>query len=98
LCDEETSLESRIFFFKTYTTAEHISVARVNHQTLQFTMASTEPPQSPVGPDYVSSKRKPVATVSTTVNYDNVHVLQQTPQLIALLTCVSRKVSEGCRD
>lgn len=41
-----------------------------------------------VGPDYVSKNRKPEATVSTAVSFPNVHVLAQTPQLIALLTQV----------
>ncbi len=48
-------------------------------------------PQSPtqsVGPDYISAKVKPTATVSTAVKFKNVHVLQQSPQLIALLTLV----------
>lgn len=50
-------------------------------------------PQSPthsVGPEYVSEKEKPTATVSTEVNFKTVHVLQQSPQLIALLTSVIR--------
>lgn len=34
----------------------------------------------------MASKDKPEATVSTTVEQDNVHILPQTPQLIALLT------------
>jgi uracil phosphoribosyltransferase len=41
-----------------------------------------------VGPDYVSKNHKPEATVSTAVSFPNVHVLAQTPQLIALLTQV----------
>ena len=54
-------------------------------------MASTEPqtPTQSVGPDYVSEKKKPNATVSTEVKLKNVHILQQSPQLIALLTLVS---------
>ena len=39
-----------------------------------------------VGPDYRPKTEKPAATVSTQVSYDNVHILPQTPQLIALLT------------
>ena len=42
-----------------------------------------------VGPDYRPDEQKPTATVSTEVSYDTVHVLPQTPQLIALLTYVS---------
>jgi len=52
---------------------------------------SSTPPEEPsrcVGPDYRSEEQKPVATVSTAVEFDNVHVLPQTPQLIALLTMI----------
>ncbi|EEY13901.1 uracil phosphoribosyltransferase [Verticillium alfalfae VaMs.102] len=41
-----------------------------------------------VGPLYRSESQKPSATVSTEMNLDNVHILPQTPQLIALLTYV----------
>ena len=43
-------------------------------------------PSQQMGPDYMSSDKKPEATVSKTVTQDNVHILSQTPQLIALLT------------
>lgn len=43
-------------------------------------------PSQCLGPDYRSDGDKPTATVSKHVNYDNIHVLTQTPQLIALLT------------
>ena len=46
------------------------------------------PTQHCVGPDYRPDEQKPTATVSTEVSYDTVHVLPQTPQLIALLTYV----------
>ena len=36
--------------------------------------------------NYRPDAQKPTATVSTEVSYDNVHILPQTPQLIALLT------------
>ena len=42
-----------------------------------------------VGPDYRPEAQKPTATISTEISYDNVHILPQTPQLIALLTYVS---------
>jgi uracil phosphoribosyltransferase len=45
-----------------------------------------EAPVKHVGPDY--REEKPTATVSTSVEYENVHILPQTPQLIALLTQV----------
>lgn len=54
-------------------------------------MSSSKSPPSPkqsVGPDYRPDTQKPTATVSTEVPFDNVHVLAQTPQLIALLTQV----------
>ncbi len=41
-----------------------------------------------VGPDYKPKEEKPTAAVSTNVSYDNVHILPQTPQLIALMTYV----------
>lgn len=43
-------------------------------------------PTQSVGPDYRAASQKPTATVSTAVPYDNVITLEQTPQLIALLT------------
>jgi len=43
---------------------------------------------TPVGPSYRTHQQKPSATVSVDVNLDNVHVLPQTPQLIALLSYV----------
>lgn len=46
-------------------------------------------PTRPVGPDYRSESQKPAATVSTPVDIETVTVLPQTPQLIALLTCVT---------
>ncbi|EEQ90224.1 uracil phosphoribosyltransferase [Blastomyces dermatitidis ER-3] len=41
-----------------------------------------------VGPLYKPDGEKPTATVSQVVDYDNVHILPQTPQLIALLTMI----------
>ena len=46
-----------------------------------------------VGPDYRPATQKPTATVSTQIAYENVHILPQTPQLIALLTYVNRFLS-----
>ena len=45
-----------------------------------------ESPALGVGPDYRPEEEKPTATVSKKVPYENVHILPQTPQLIALLT------------
>ena len=53
-------------------------------------MASKTAPSACVGPDYRSEDNKPKATISTKISSDNVHVLPQTPQLIALLTWVLR--------
>lgn len=53
--------------------------------------------QSPavgVGPDYRPAAEKPTATVSKDVPYENVHILPQTPQLIALLTMIRDKDTE----
>ena len=47
---------------------------------------STTAPAHCVGPDYRPNAQKPTATVSTKISYENVHILPQTPQLIALLT------------
>lgn len=46
-------------------------------------------PAQGVGPFYRPDTEKPTATVSKEVRFDNVHVLPQTPQLIALLTLES---------
>jgi len=54
-------------------------------------MAPEKSPQQEVGPEYVEAAEKPVATVSKTVPYTNVHTLPQTPQLIALLTMIRSK-------
>lgn len=43
-------------------------------------------PSQCLGPNYRSDGDKPTATVSKDVKHDTVHVLPQTPQLIALLT------------
>ncbi|CAG8070775.1 hypothetical protein N7519_009612 [Penicillium mononematosum] len=48
-------------------------------------------PAQGVGPLYRPDGEKPTATVSKEVSYDNVHVLPQTPQLIALLTMIRDK-------
>ncbi len=59
------------------------------HYLLPVTNCVEMVAQSPaqvVGPDYRPEGQKPTATVSTEVSYDNVHILPQTPQLIALLT------------
>ena len=51
------------------------------------TMAEPVPsPAQGVGPIYRPDGEKPTATVSKKLSYENVHVLPQTPQLIALLT------------
>ncbi|KAI9824829.1 MAG: Uracil phosphoribosyltransferase, synthesizes UMP from uracil [Phylliscum demangeonii] len=53
-------------------------------------MESSQPKQD-VGPDYRPKEEKPTATVSTNISYENVHILPQTPQLIALMTMVRDK-------
>ncbi|PSN59867.1 uracil phosphoribosyltransferase [Corynespora cassiicola Philippines] len=57
-------------------------------------MASEPQPQAPsqcVGPEYRPATQKPTATVSTPLSHANVHILPQTPQLIALLTMIRDK-------
>ncbi|KAI1025358.1 hypothetical protein LB504_012643 [Fusarium proliferatum] len=49
---------------------------------------------TPVGPSYRAHQQKPSATVSVDVKLDNVHVLSQTPQLIALLSKIRSKETE----
>jgi len=44
-----------------------------------------------VGPDYRPEAEKPTATTSKEVSHETVHVLPQTPQLIALLTMIRDK-------
>ncbi|KAK5121904.1 Uracil phosphoribosyltransferase, synthesizes UMP from uracil [Meristemomyces frigidus] len=48
-------------------------------------------PSQHLGPEYKSNEEKPSATVSTKVSHENVTVLPQTPQLIALLTMIRDK-------
>ncbi|KIW09396.1 uracil phosphoribosyltransferase [Verruconis gallopava] len=43
-------------------------------------------PSRNLGPSYKPDEEKPTATVSTEIGHSNVHILPQTPQLIALLT------------
>lgn len=49
-------------------------------------LSSKAAPTQSVGPDHKDIGQKPSATVSVAVPFDNVHVLAQTPQLIALLS------------
>ncbi|CAF9936736.1 MAG: Uracil phosphoribosyltransferase, synthesizes UMP from uracil [Heterodermia speciosa] len=51
----------------------------------QIAIDSTGPAHC-LGPDYRPEEQKPTATVSTEIKYNNVHILPQTAQLIALLT------------
>ncbi|KAF2731220.1 PRTase-like protein [Polyplosphaeria fusca] len=63
-------------------------------ETFSSTMASQTQPEAPsknVGPEYRPTTQKPLATVSTALKHENVHVLPQTPQLIALLTMIRDK-------
>lgn len=48
--------------------------------------SQTTAPSQCVGPEYRPTTQKPTATVSTPLKQENVHILPQTPQLIALLT------------
>lgn len=52
---------------------------------------SADAPTRCVGPDYRSETQKPMATVSTRIDSDNVVILPQTPQLIALLSIIRDK-------
>ncbi|KAK2754443.1 uracil phosphoribosyltransferase [Colletotrichum kahawae] len=56
--------------------------------------AGVSGPTQCVGPLYRSESQKPSATVSTEMNLDNVIILPQTPQLIALLTIIRDKNTE----
>ncbi|EAW14657.1 uracil phosphoribosyltransferase [Aspergillus clavatus NRRL 1] len=51
----------------------------------------TPSPAQGVGPIYRPEIEKPTATISKDVSYENVHILPQTPQLIALLTMIRDK-------
>ncbi|THZ59322.1 uracil phosphoribosyltransferase [Aureobasidium pullulans] len=57
------------------------------HIALSMSDKSNAPSQC-LGPNYRAEGEKPTATVSKKVRHDNVHVLPQTPQLIALLTMI----------
>lgn len=48
-------------------------------------------PSKHLGPEYRALDEKPAATVSKSVKQENVHILPQTPQLIALLTYVRQQ-------
>ncbi|KAK0333703.1 Uracil phosphoribosyltransferase, synthesizes UMP from uracil [Friedmanniomyces endolithicus] len=48
-------------------------------------------PSDHLGPDYKPADQKPTATVSSKVSHENVTILPQTPQLIALLTMIRDK-------
>ena len=66
-----------------------MSILAFGHRVLSISMCSatdTIAPAHCVGPDYRPKAQKPTATISTEVRYDNVHILPQTSQLIALLT------------
>ena len=52
-------------------------------------VTGTIAPAHRVGPYYRPDAQKPTATVSTQILYDNVHILPQTSQLLALLTYAS---------
>ncbi|KAH7122699.1 uracil phosphoribosyltransferase [Dendryphion nanum] len=52
------------------------------------TASQPQPPSESVGPEYRPATQKPTATVSTALSHKNVHILPQTPQLIALLTMI----------
>ena len=63
-------------------------------------MASIIEPVAPaqcVGPDYRPIAQKPTATISTEITYENVHILPQTSQLIALLTYVFEELQSIAR-
>ncbi|KEY66554.1 hypothetical protein S40285_05159 [Stachybotrys chlorohalonatus IBT 40285] len=57
-------------------------------------VSSETPSTQCVGPDFVAQDQKPSATVSAEVHFDNVRVLPQTPQLIALLSMIRNKETE----
>ncbi|CAH0053486.1 unnamed protein product [Clonostachys solani] len=54
-------------------------------------MSSAPAPTQSVGPEFRSQESKPTATVSVNVDVENVKVLAQTPQLIALLSMIRNK-------
>ncbi|CAK3832657.1 Uracil phosphoribosyltransferase [Lecanosticta acicola] len=51
-------------------------------------------PSQHLGPEYRSNEEKPTATVSTAPKISNLHILPQTPQLIALLTMLRDKKTQ----
>ncbi|KAF4120126.1 uracil phosphoribosyltransferase [Geosmithia morbida] len=57
-------------------------------------MSSAKGKTQTVGPEFQPQNQKPTATVSCKVEFDNVCVLPQTPQLIALLSMIRNKDTE----
>ncbi|KAI6781263.1 Uracil phosphoribosyltransferase-like protein [Emericellopsis cladophorae] len=57
-------------------------------------MAPGNAPTQTVGPGFKSQAEKPQATVSVQVPFDNVRILPQSPQLIALLSMIRSKDTE----
>ncbi|KAK5995816.1 Uracil phosphoribosyltransferase [Cladobotryum mycophilum] len=57
-------------------------------------LSSAAPALQCVGPHFKTPDQKPSATVSAEVPFDNVYVLPQTPQLIALLSMIRNKDTE----
>ena len=58
-------------------------------------LAQVISPTHSVGPEYRSQAEKPLATVSSEISHETVHVLRQTPQLIALLTYGRLSMQKG---
>uniref|UniRef100_A0A1Y1K1Z1 uracil phosphoribosyltransferase n=1 Tax=Photinus pyralis TaxID=7054 RepID=A0A1Y1K1Z1_PHOPY len=57
-------------------------------------MSDRPVPTQCIGPSHRSTGEKPSATLSAGVNFDNVCILPQTPQLIALLSMIRNKNTE----
>lgn len=74
-----------------YTTLPYLPV---HFQPNMSSAAGTIAPAHRVGPDYRPDAQKPTATISTQISYDNVHILPQTSQLLALLTYASPSLAD----
>ena len=76
-------------------TASTISFQILGKIAIEMSKTATEltAPAHCLGPEYRPEEQKPTATVSTKISYNNVHILPQTAQLIALLTYVFHPIT-----
>jgi hypothetical protein len=76
--------------FTNWTIEHNRGIQEANMATKNLSSPKGSPlqraPSKQLGPEYKPLDERPQATVSTSVKLENVSILSQTPQLIALLT------------